>query len=265
MESHHEENIYNLIPREEVKIQPHSSRYISTFRDSVKAEEQKNRAAYKTMGPAEVKIPSPKEYLQKHTHETQLSQKGALLSSTDRESRCLGEGRRRPPVPLHTEHPVMGVHSNKSFIKANVKEVTMAAPKKPHRIVVDTIKGDKQVLEAAGLVPKYIKKKDYGSTPQYLLKRNREVRHAQEKYDAYVKSHPKMEAMQEVSEEERQAMIQGLKKNWSDLHHDYQALPVVIDTPHKKVYKERLEVELKQLEQDIDLMERHKVIYIPRN
>lgn len=57
-------------------------------------------------------------------------------------------------------------------------------------------------------------------------------------------------------------LVQGLKKNWDELHHDYQGLSVVIDTPPKKAHKEKLEVEMKQLEKDIDVIERHKIIYI---
>lgn len=56
--------------------------------------------------------------------------------------------------------------------------------------------------------------------------------------------------------------LQALKKNWDDLLHQYQGLSVVIDTTPKKYKKERLELEMKQLERDIDLIERHKTIYI---
>ena len=37
---------------------------------------------------------------------------------------------------------------------------------------------------------------------------------------------------------------------------------VVIDTLPKKSRKEKLEAEMKQLERDIELLERHPVIYI---
>ena len=57
-------------------------------------------------------------------------------------------------------------------------------------------------------------------------------------------------------------MIDGLKKNWEELHHQYQGLSVVTDTTPKKNRKERMEAELKQLEMDIDLLEKHTVIYI---
>ncbi|XP_068094688.1 enkurin [Hyperolius riggenbachi] len=258
------ENIYNLIPKEEIRV-PKPPRYTSTFRDSVKVEEQKNKASHKTMGPAKVEVPSPKEYLQKHTHEATLAQKSAFLDSTGRAPRFLAEDRKRPPVPTRTEQPIMGVQTNKSFLKTNVAEAVMAVPKKPLPVYVDTKKGDKHLLETSGLVPKYTKRKDYGSTPEYLAKRNEEVRRAQEEYDEYVRERLRMGAMKQLSEAERENVLEGLRKNWDELHHEYQGLSVVIDTPLKKAHKERLEAEMRQLERDIDVIERHKMIYIANN
>ena len=60
-------------------------------------------------------------------------------------------------------------------------------------------------------------------------------------------------------------LTQGLKKNWEELHHQYQGLSVVTDTTPKKYRKERLELEMKQLERDIDMIERYKSIYIGNN
>ncbi|MEE6466936.1 hypothetical protein FKM82_007093 [Ascaphus truei] len=250
------ESIYNLIPREEVK-KSKAPRYMSTFKESVKFEEKKNKAACKTMGPAKVDVPSPNEYLHKHTKELKLAEKRA--------PRCLNEERRRPSVPLRTDQPLMGVQTNKNFINTNVAEAVMAVPKKPQPIFVDSKRGDKHHLETSGLVPKYIKRKDYGATPEYLVKRNEEVKRAQEEYDAYVKERLKMGAMKQLSDEERHSVLEGLKKNWDELHHEYQGLSVVIDTTPKKIHKERLEIEMRQLERDIDLIERHKVIYIANN
>jgi hypothetical protein len=53
-----------------------------------------------------------------------------------------------------------------------------------------------------------------------------------------------------------------LKTNWEELHHQYQGLSVVTDTAPKKARKESLEAQMKQLERDIETMEKHKVIYI---
>lgn len=60
----------------------------------------------------------------------------------------------------------------------------------------------------------------------------------------------------------RQDILNGLKMNWEELHHQYQGLSVVTDTAPKKARKERMEAEMKQLERDIETIEKHKVIYI---
>ncbi|XP_078272279.1 enkurin isoform X3 [Rhinoraja longicauda] len=56
----------------------------------------------------------------------------------------------------------------------------------------------------------------------------------------------------------------GLKQNWEELNHSFQGLSILIDTVSKQNHKERLETKMKKLEQDIDLIERHKFIYIPQ-
>lgn len=56
-----------------------------------------------------------------------------------------------------------------------------------------------------------------------------------------------------------------LKKNWDELHHEYQGLSLVTDTLSKKSHKERLEVAMKKLENDINLFERFKTIYVTNN
>lgn len=69
-------------------------------------------------------------------------------------------------------------------------------------------------------------------------------------------------ALRTMSEDERDAILSGLKQNWDELHHVYQSLSVVTDTIPKKIRKERLETEMKALEKDIDLLQRHQLIYI---
>lgn len=70
--------------------------------------------------------------------------------------------------------------------------------------------------------------------------------------------------MIQLSDEERTAILEGLKKNWDKLHHDYQGLSVVTDTPAKKARKERIEGEMKQLEKDIEQIEKHPIIYVEK-
>ena len=66
---------------------------------------------------------------------------------------------RKPDVPTRSDVPLMGLHSNKDFVKTNVVETTMSEPRKPKPIYADTKRGHRQLLEDSGLVPKYIQKK----------------------------------------------------------------------------------------------------------
>ncbi|XP_076147454.1 enkurin [Alosa pseudoharengus] len=252
------ESIYNLIPREEVKFEK-PPRYMSRFREQVKLEKQTNKAPNKTMGPAKVEVPSPEKYLHKHSKEVKSTAKKNVFDSVDEFKP------RKPRVPPKSDKPLMGIHTKKDFVKTNAIESIMAVPRKPQPIYVDTKKGDKHLMEKSGLVPKYLKKKDYGQTPEYLLQMQEEVKRAQEEYDKYVQECMKQGAMKQLSDEERKSILEGLKRNWDDLHHQYQGLSVITDTTPKKYRKERLELEMKHLERDIDLIERYKTIYIASN
>lgn len=53
-----------------------------------------------------------------------------------------------------------------------------------------------------------------------------------------------------------------MKKNWEDLQKQYQGLPILTDTIPKKIRKTKMEADLKQLEKDIVLIERHPFIYV---
>ncbi|XP_062848080.1 enkurin isoform X1 [Trichomycterus rosablanca] len=251
------ESIYNLIPREEEKTEK-SARYTSKFREQVKQEKQQNKALNKTMGPAKVEMSSPDKYLLKHSKEPKLPEKQPFSYRDDGHPR-------KPKLPEKTEQPLMGIQTKRNFVKTNVIENVMAVPCKPQPAYTDTKCGDKQMLENSGLVPKYIMKKDYGQSPEYLQQRREEVRRAQEQYDNYVKERMKEGAMKQLSDIERQNILHGLKKNWEELHHQYQVLSLVTDTTPKKHKKEQLEFEMKQLEKDIELIERYKVIYIANN
>lgn len=113
------------------------------------------------------------------------------------------EGQRKPPVPKHTEKPVMGIKSNKNFINTNAVENIMSVPKKPAANFADTKHGATHPLEPSGLTPKYVNKKDYGKTPCYLIKRNKEVEEAQKMYDQYIQDSMQRGAMKCLSETER--------------------------------------------------------------
>lgn len=246
-------SIYDLIPKEE-EVQHKAPRYTSKFREPVKTDYFSNKDGHKTMGQAKVPVPTTENFLKKHSKEPKLPDK--------REFKYPDEERKRPSVPKKQEQPLMGLKTNKNFITTNAVQNITSVPKKPEKIFVDTKKGDKNYLEPSGLEPVYIHKKDYGNKPQYLTKRQEEMRRAQEEYNAYVAEHFRRGAMAQLSAEERQRILDGLKKNWEEIHDQYQGLSVVTDTAPKKNRKERMEAEMKQLERDIEALEKHKVIYI---
>lgn len=68
--------------------------------------------------------------------------------------------------------------------------------------------------------------------------------------------------MLQIIGNDRKEILDGLKGNWEKLHREYQGLSVITDTPAKKARKERMESEMKQLEKDIELIERHPLIYV---
>ncbi|XP_066485145.1 enkurin isoform X2 [Tiliqua scincoides] len=212
---------------------------------------QQSKEQWKTMGPPKVEAPCPKDFLLKHSKELKLPKRKKDVTKT-----------RELNVPRRTDRPVMGVHSKKNFISTNAATAIMGVPKKPQQVYVDRHQGDKFLLETSGLVPKYVKKKDYGVTPKYVTKRTEEVQRAQEEYDNYIRHTLRQKAMKRLSDEDRENLIEGLKKNWEDVHREFQSLSVEIDTIPKKLHKERLEGQMKQLEHDIQTIEKYNVIYI---
>ncbi|XP_060779613.1 enkurin-like isoform X1 [Neoarius graeffei] len=232
-------------------------RYMSKFRMQLKQENQQNKASYKTMGPVKVEKPSPDKYLLKHSKEPKLPEK-KTFSYGDVQPR-------KPQIPAKTKQLLTVGDTKRNFVKSNVMENTMVVPHQPQSACAQTKYVDKELLENSGLIRKFVKKKDYGQTPEYLSQRQEEVRRAQEKYDHYVKEKMKEGAIKQFSEEERLNILHGLKKNLDELQHQYQGLSVITDTVPKRHRKEKLESQMKQLEKDIELVKRYKTIYITEN
>ncbi|XP_027758868.1 enkurin [Empidonax traillii] len=236
-------------PRAEKPVKP--ARFISKLRTFVKHEAEKNKSKWKTMGPAKVAVPSPNDFLQKHS-------KKPKLAPRKKEQ----DGKKEPAlsVPGRTYRPVIRIKKN--FININALAVIKGVPKKPRHFCVDSRQGDKYLLEPSGLVPKYIKKKDYGVTPKYVTQRNEEIRREEEEREAKVVEELKKRAMKHLSDEEKTSILQALKKNWEELNREFQCLPVLTDTRYKKMHKAEVEMKLKQLEHDIEALEKHKWVYI---
>ena len=86
--------------------------------------------------------------------------------------------------------------------------------------------------------PKYLTKKDYGRTPEYLSKRiqaQAEAKTLKEKQDqeAFIKSQQVRNGLVLLPEDERLRILDGLKANWEKLNQDYQKLSLTVDTVPK--------------------------------
>jgi hypothetical protein len=222
----------------------------------VREEVKQVKQDHRTMGYAKEPVPRPSDYLKAHEKEFKLPDKPTV-------SRSFEEKERKPLVPHQiNDRPLLGVKTSKNFVSQNAVDAIMAVPKRPEKNVVDTRRGDKFPLDPSGLAPVYIKKRDFGAVPSYVIARKEESQRAKQEYEAYMNEYFKKGALRTMSDEERESILNGLKKNWDDLHHKYQALSVVTDTIPKRIKKEKLEDEMKLLEKDIELLQRYQLIYI---
>ncbi|CAF2146833.1 unnamed protein product [Rotaria magnacalcarata] len=252
-----EESVYNLIPRVQVQA-PKPPRYESKFKSTVRESFKDGKHEHRTMGYADEPVPDPQQFLKKKQNESKT-----MASSVAKETSSKKDSpQRKPPVPSIRDVPKMGTRTEKNFVQTNALDVVMTVPKKPERNVVDDRFGDKFPIDQSGLAPKYVFKKNFGEVPVYIKTRRDEMEKAKQEYQAYVSDYFRRGAMREMDDNERQTIIDGLKKQWEDVHHEYQTLSVIIDTIPKRQHKERLEHQMQLLEKDIDLLEKHQVIYI---
>ena len=65
-------------------------------------------------------------------------------------------------------------------------------------------------------------KSNYGKKPGYLVRSDKLQSEARREYEEWVREQRNQNAMSAISDQERLTIIQGLKKNWEELHHQYQ-------------------------------------------
>ena len=115
----------------------------------------------------------------------------------------------KPPVPRRDEKPIMNLVSSKNFVTANAVENILAAPKKVGQEVKD-----------------YLHKADYGCVPAYLNKIKKDIA---EEYEYIRKLQEEEEEaergshVRQLTESEKEALIEGLKAKWEKVNTDYQA------------------------------------------
>lgn len=153
----------------------------------------------------------------------------------------------KPDVPRKEEVPVMNLVTSKNFVVANAVEAILAAPKKVSQ-------GAKE----------YLHKEDYGKVPKYLKHIKSDI---EAEYD-YIRQLQQSEAeaissqLRPLGEEERLALIEGLKKKWETVNSEYQASTHLtkLDSIGKIKRKEKCEAEIQQIEKDIERLNRRNIL-----
>jgi hypothetical protein len=249
------ESIYNLVPREYVSYQ--EKKTIKNFLDTSKEHKPLSGSTFGCFGSTR---PIGAGAIVKKS--------GALFGPREEDAQKLKESskkekstehfhyvdRRLPLVPDRAEKPVLGIRTNKNFITANAVQAILQVPR-----IVD--KGEENFLE----------KEDYGKVPQYLREVKEEIRREKEMIDKYVKEQmgiedTEPEQLDELSETERQALVDSLKKKWAAINQKYQLGThlVILDTAGQVRRKEQLENALNQIEADIDRLQKPGPILIRR-
>ncbi|XP_066250403.1 enkurin [Euwallacea similis] len=271
----HDENIYNITTTQKIDLQKKPS--IKHPRKSGSPEKltpstpcdyheqqeppQQQKGHHSTMGLPERDPPDPRNYLRKHTGRPSYT--GKVHVKQGRICKKLNLPHKGETPPVRELIDVAKAHEDKSkrdFIKDNVKAAGRMKPKDPERrVVVDSV-GTRIYPEAQGLEPVHIKRPIFGCTPKYLVRFNKiKEKEYQMKRDMSGKQQPKCHY---VTRNEREQLLDGLKKNWEELQKQYQRLPILTDTIPKKIKKSKLEADLKQIEKDVALIERHPHIYV---
>mmetsp|Transcript_23503 Transcript_23503/g.23712 ORF Transcript_23503/g.23712 Transcript_23503/m.23712 type:complete len:262 (+) Transcript_23503:79-864(+) len=248
------ESIYHLVPREYVapvkepmhrsKHDPNTPLTGSTFGCKgttrligAAVQMKKDSAMFGPRGFHDK--PDPKQFLRKSSME--FGSKGERGDNSFKYSDKL-----KAPVPLRDDAPVMGLHSQKNFITANAVEAILQVPR-----VIDN--GE----------PDYLKKEDYGKTPEYLSQVKEEIKRERDMIDQYVKERmgykdEEPDRTEVLPDDERERLLNALKTKWDLTNQKYQKIThmVNLDTVGQVRRKEALENELKQLEHDIEKLSR---------
>lgn len=198
--------------------------------------------------PLNSQLPDPSTYLKRGDKCSKVPQR-ANVGAYERPD----EGPKKSGVPPRSEKPVMGIKTTKNFITANAVEAILQVPRV------------KSTTE-----PDYLKKADYAQVPAYLDQVKEEIRRENEMIDAYVKEQmgygyeERDDVMEQLSDSERNALIDALKSKWDSVNAKYQKMThnVNLDTVGKVKRKEAMEKELKMLEADIGKLEKPQPIYI---
>ncbi|XP_008543367.1 enkurin isoform X2 [Microplitis demolitor] len=267
--------------------------YVSKFRNSVKRASTRGKSAHKTFGVPRVSLNPPQEFLRKHSrNEIQRPDiKHKHYHIPDYQHK-LPEWKSRKLSNTSDKIPRNSTNSEKNFKRDNIIKIKNTQAKKPILYYVDDRRGNSFPRKPASFS---VCQSVENENPQFYLEKNRMSEKARKKflnkfinarktsdqssakseksseYDRLeskenkkksFKKHSKELNCRYVSDEERAQLLSGMKKRWEEMMKQFQSLPFLTDTPPKAKRKAKMEQDLKQLEKDIDMIERHPHIYV---
>ncbi|XP_034657231.1 enkurin [Drosophila subobscura] len=268
------------------------ARFAKSLRDRLDVEDKKHsvimqndgmrlltdakKAHHRTMGCAHTPIDPPCAYLRKNQG----------IKWRRENTHVCPKGEKMPPLPgigSKRQEPIMVPN----FIRRNIQCAKQTVPCPPPPRYIDTPVGTRHNLLNSGLLPQFICRKDFGKVPIYLKKTKKmltEMNAICDKERARlmelcrgVKGHtrtttttspgaahapPEVPGMRVMDQKERNEIIEGLRQSLGEKTKQYQSMSLLIDSVAKVQRKGKLETELRQVEQDILLLETSPIIYV---
>ncbi|KAK0090013.1 hypothetical protein PV325_004146 [Microctonus aethiopoides] len=253
-----------------------TSIYKSKYRKSIDAESTHNKYEHKTLGVMKVSLNTPDKFLKKnsriHLKQPEVNHKHYRQQDYQQKLSAWEPLRLSKVSDKPLESSVKLMSFSKNFKKENIinikkarhkssnlQEITSALPlsEKP-QYFISKHPGDPKIR------PKY---SDYPpirieiNSKDDVNKISAELTSIRGKTNS-IKNFKKLPNGHYVTDEERADLLLGMKKKWDELMRQFQALPFLSDTPPKAKRKSKMEENLKQLEKDIDDIERHPYIYV---
>ncbi|CAH1115832.1 unnamed protein product [Psylliodes chrysocephalus] len=255
--THHDENIYDIFKSQTEAKKQIKLRY-KTEKDQVKVHRPEvivPKKKYAIMGVANLELPDPHNFLKKGSGEPCYVK---VTGPKERSKCCLAHKRDEVPKTKEVVKLYNPPKEDKDFVVHNINKIKDQPAKEPEPYLVLDKFGNKEPISV--LEPLYVKMKPYGKTPAYLKKFMRQKeKEYQLKKDTIGASQP---ICRYVTRHRRKELLNGLKQNWEELQLQYQAQSIYTDTLPKILRKSKIENQLKQLERDIVLLERHPYIYV---
>eukprot|EP00703_Trepomonas_sp_PC1_P003929 JAP92677.1 hypothetical protein TPC1_15301 [Trepomonas sp. PC1] len=206
--------------------------YRSIYADKIRKEDAEYKAKFNGhstygLAPGSYK-PSPTNWLKKDTFHKELPEM-KKFEYTDR---------RKPQIPVQSNEAI-SKKSNVDFVKQNIKKVQMMVPKVLPKKEID-----------------WTQKPDFGQSPSYLAKVKQQIQTEQQQL-RMMQQNDQRERAFKIEDQQKQELLDGLKKNWQDLHSEYVGTTkAVVDTIGQKERKIWIEKRMAEIEADIIMLEK---------